>query len=61
MQARLAGLICGGGLAWCAYITTNNFTSFANIHIPDGGPKEVIALGVVIWLHSKYRRMVEIR
>ena len=54
-QAVLGCLVAAGGVVWAARLVTNNFTSVQTIQIPPGGPMEVAALGVVIWLHAKFR------
>jgi len=60
-EARIASLITAGGLGWCVHVVTKDFTSIANITVPQGGPAEVCALGIVIWLHAKYRRSIRER
>lgn len=58
-ESRFGALICGGGLAWAAHIATLNATninqSIANILQQRGGPMELAALGLLMWLHAKWR------
>jgi len=54
-EGMLGCLIAGGGLVWAARIATENFTDLRNFQMPPGGPMEICALGIVLWLHAKFR------
>ena len=54
-EARIGSIIAGGGIILAAKLMTENFTSFRDVGFPPGGPLEICALGIVIWLHAKYR------
>jgi hypothetical protein len=60
-ETMIGGLIAGGGMAYAAYVITRNFTSLSAITLPRGGPAEIVALGVVIWLHGKWRSATRVR
>ncbi len=42
-------------MVWAARLVTDNFTNLQNVRIPPGGPIEICALGIIIWLHAKFR------
>jgi hypothetical protein len=60
-EAMIGGLIAGGGMIYAVHIITKNFTSWSNIRLPWGGPAEIVALGVVLWLHGKWRSSTRVR
>lgn len=58
-EERLGSLIASAGLIWGTQVLT------ANIHDLDSlmktpGPLEVCAVGILIWLHAKWRRSVQL-
>jgi hypothetical protein len=57
----IGSLIAGGGMIYAIHEITKNFTSWSAITLPRGGPAEVVALGVVIWLHGKWRSATRVR
>ena len=59
-EERIASLIAAGGLVWCVQISTQNFTSLDKLTLPMNAVY-ITALGVVIWLHAKWRRSVDIQ
>jgi hypothetical protein len=59
-EERIASLIAAGGLVWCVYVGTHNFSSLDNLALPHE-PVYTAALGVVIWLHAKWRRSIDMR
>ena len=48
-------MIAAAGLVWATKILTADFTGVPNVQLPPGGPMEVCALGIVIWMHAKFR------
>jgi hypothetical protein len=54
-QEQLASLMAGGGLVYGFYIGTQRMTSLAKFSVPEL-PAAVCAIGVLIWLHAKWRR-----
>ena len=59
LEGRIGSLIAGGGIIWIAQAATQNFTSFTNLLLPPG-PLEACAVGILIWLHSKWRASVSV-
>ena len=57
----LGSLVAGGGIVWAAYIATNDFQGLDKLEMPPGGPIEVCALGILIWLHAKWRSSIAVR
>jgi hypothetical protein len=58
-EIRLGSLIAAGGMIWTAYAATADYANLADLwrfQILPPGPVEVCALGVLIWLHAKWRR-----
>lgn len=56
-EARIGSLIAAAGIIWAVYVATRSFTGIDNLLMPTG-PLEVCGLGVLIWLHSKWRGSV---
>jgi hypothetical protein len=58
-EERIGSLIAAGGLIWCAQVLTVDIHDmFSLTRTP--GPLEVCAIGILIWLHAKWRRSVKI-
>jgi hypothetical protein len=55
-EVRLGSLIAAGGLIWGAYAATVHFAGVVSFELIPSGPREVCALGILIWLHAKWRR-----
>jgi hypothetical protein len=55
-EERLGSLIAAGGLIWCTYSATIEYAGVWSFEIFRPGPIEVCALGIVVWLHGKWRR-----
>jgi hypothetical protein len=60
-EERLGSLIAGGGTIWTAYAVTNHYAGITRIGILPPGPLEVCAIGILIWLHAKWRKSVQTR
>ena len=59
-QEWIASLIAAGGLLWGIHAATRSFTSFDNLQLSrDAGYTTL--LGIVIWLHAKWRRSLDMR
>jgi len=52
----LASLIGAAGAVWAVYVATTDYDSLWRLRIMPPGPMEVCALGVLAWLHAKWRR-----
>ena len=57
-EERLGSLIAGGGLIWTAHAVTTHYAGLTRIGILPPGPLEVCAIGILIWLHAKWRKNV---
>lgn len=55
-EERVASLIAAGGLIWAVHLATVDYTSLWRLRIAPPGPIEVCALGIVTWLHARWRR-----
>jgi hypothetical protein len=60
-EAIIGSLIAAGGMVLAVHVITKNFTSWSEVTLPNGGPTEIVALGVVIWLHGKWRSLTRVR
>ncbi len=59
-QERIGSLIAAAGVVWFVYITTSDLTSFFKFDILPSGPMELCGLGILLWLHAKYRRSTKL-
>ena len=62
-EVRIGSLVAAAGLIWTVKIATANFTgveAFGFSLLPRG-PLEVCAVGILIWLHAKWRKSVHLR
>ena len=55
-EVRLGSLISAGGMVWTAYVATSDYAALWHMQILPPGPIEVCALGILVWLHAKWRR-----
>jgi len=60
-EAILGSLIASGAMIYAVHLITKNYTSLSAIELPRGGPIEICALGVLIWLHGKWRSATRVR
>jgi len=60
-EVRVASLIAAAGAIWAVYVATVDYTSLWRVQIMPPGPVEVCALGVLAWLHAKWRRSAQVR
>jgi hypothetical protein len=59
-EARLGLLTFGGGAIWATKVQTIDI--FNNFHLlMTPGPLELSGIGLLIWLHAKWRRSVRLR
>jgi hypothetical protein len=59
-EERIASLIAAGGMVWFVKLSTQNFTALDKLTLPMNAVY-ITAMGVVIWLHAKWRRSVDIQ
>lgn len=55
-EVRLGSLISAGGMVWTTYVATSDYAALWHMQILPPGPVEVCALGILVWLHAKWRR-----
>jgi len=60
-EERVASLIAAAGAIWGVYVATMDYTNLWRMKIMPPGPLEVCALGVLAWLHAKWRRSNQVR
>jgi hypothetical protein len=60
-EERVASLIAAGGAIWAVYVATVDYSSLWRVQIMPPGPVEVCALGILAWLHAKWRRSSRFR
>ncbi len=58
-EERLGSLIAAGGTIWMAYAATVDYSNLLHLRIMPPGPLEVCAIGVLAWLHAKWRRSLK--
>jgi hypothetical protein len=59
-EERLGSLIAAGGVIWGVYVATQNFVGVWSFDLVRQGPMEVAALGILVWLHAKWRRSTKV-
>ena len=56
LEAQFGSVIAAGGVVWAVAIASKQLAA-AGIVLP-AGPIEVCAVGILIWLHAKWRGSV---
>jgi hypothetical protein len=61
-EVRIGSLLAAAGLIWTARIASSDLTgldalSFTNL---PRGPLEVCAIGILVWMHAKWRQSVHV-
>jgi hypothetical protein len=59
-EVRLGSLIAAGGLIWGVYAATAHFAGVVSFELIPSGPREVCALGILIWIHAKWRSATKV-
>jgi hypothetical protein len=49
-------LLAGAGAIWATYVATMDYASLWRMQIMPPGPVEICALGILVWIHAKWRR-----
>jgi hypothetical protein len=55
-EERLGSLMAGAGIIWAVYLVTHNFAGSWNLDTVIPGPLPLCGIGILIWLHAKWRR-----
>jgi hypothetical protein len=58
-QERVASLLASAGSVWFVQEITRNFRGVEFIAPPSAGPSSLMALGLLLWLCAKHRRVSE--
>jgi len=58
-EERIGSLVFWGGVCWAVQIVTKDIANLYRLLLTPG-PLEVSAIGVLIWLHAKWRRSVRV-
>lgn len=59
-EEHLGSLIAAGGTIWMVYVATVDYNNLWHMRIMPPGPLEVCAIGVLAWLHAKWRRSIKV-
>ena len=59
-EERIGSLIAAGGTIWATYAATVDFAGLWRMQIMPPGPVEVCVLGILMWLHAKWRRSLRV-
>jgi hypothetical protein len=59
-EERIGSLLAGAGIIWTTYAGTVDFAGLWRFQILPPGPLEVCAIGILVWLHAKWRRAVKL-
>ncbi|MGZ4818575.1 MAG: hypothetical protein ACXVZR_02535 [Terriglobales bacterium] len=54
-EEQFASLIAGAGIVWSVNFVTSSPVPARAMVFP-AGPLEICALGILVWLHAKWRR-----
>ena len=57
-EERLGSLIAAGGLIWTVRVGTQDLASLWQLTVAPPSPLEICAIGILLWLHAKWRRSV---
>jgi hypothetical protein len=58
-EERIGSLLAGGGMIWSAYAVATNYPALLQLRMLPPGPLEVSAIGILVWLHAKWRRSLQ--
>jgi hypothetical protein len=59
-QERFGSLLAAAGTIWAVYVATVDYANLWRMQIMPPGPVEVCALGILLWLHAKWRRSTKV-
>ena|SRR5205807_1048949 len=59
-EERIGCLVAAAGTVWAVYVATVDYNSLWRMEIMPPGPVEVCALGILAWLHAKWRRSARV-
>jgi hypothetical protein len=59
-EERLASLVAAAGTIWAAYVATIDLPNLLRMQLMPPGPVEVCCLGILAWIHAKWRRSMKV-
>lgn len=59
-EARIGSLIAAAGVIWAVHSGTLHYSGLANLRVP-ADPLLVCCIGIVLWLHAKWRSTVVLK
>ncbi len=59
-EERFGSLVAAGGTIWATYVATVDYAGLWRMQIMPPGPVEVCILGILAWLHAKWRRSAKV-
>jgi hypothetical protein len=59
-QERFGSLLAAAGTIWGTYVATVEYATLWTLQLAPPGPLEVCALGILVWLHAKWRRSTKV-
>jgi len=59
-EERIGSLLAAGGTIWATYTATKDYADLWRLQIAPPGPLEICALGILVWLHAKWRRSTKV-
>src|SRR5437870_12122021 len=60
-EGRLGSLIAAAGAIWAVHEAAKGLANLFQLKILNPGALEVCAIGILIWLHAKWRRATKVR
>ena len=59
-EERIGSLVAAAGTIWATYTATVDYANLWRMQIMPPGPVEICALGILAWLHAKWRRSTKV-
>ncbi len=59
LEERIASIVAGSGLIWSAHVVTSRPGALSHLAVWPAGPLELCAVGILIWMHAKWRRSLK--
>ncbi len=59
-EENVGSLTAAGGVVWGIYMATLHFNGVFSLDLLPAGPIELCALGILVWLHAKWRRSTKV-
>jgi hypothetical protein len=59
-EERFGSVLAATGIIWAVYVATVDYSNLWRMQIMPPGPIEVCAVGILAWLHAKWRRSTKV-